>query len=273
MASHRCRSAVPAQFGWPRTSLDAMSVDIGGVVLSPRTPRVIVPIMGRDLAAIAHEADLIAATDADLVEWRADRFDGLTSADAVQQTAGTIRRIVARPVIVTVRSAAEGGFFAGDADAYAAAVTSIGDSADAIDVELRHPLAEGLMRAAAVPVIASCHFPHGTPDEATMVALLQGAESTPAAIAKLAVLASSPADAAALLHATATCAAAATKPVITMAMGDHGVITRLIGHEFGSCATFATVAQASAPGQPSLARLRQAWAALDGYTCVDTVKP
>ena len=242
-----------------------MSTSIGGIPLTPEAPRVIVPIMGADLEAIAREATAIAATDADLVEWRADRFDDLASTDAAQEAAALIRQTVQRPIIVTVRTVDEGGFFAGDADAYAAAIMAIDHRADAVDIELRHPHALELIDATTArgcPVIASCHILDSTPDEATMIELLEHAEATPAAIGKLAVQATSPADAAALLHATAVHTARSSKPVITMAMGDHGVITRLIGHVFGSCATFATVVEASAPGQPSLAQLRRVWADL-----------
>ena len=248
-----------------------MSTNIGGVSLARGTPRVIVPITGRDLDAIMREATMIASTDADLVEWRADCFAQLTSADATRHAVHAITATVGRPVIITVRSVAEGGRFDGDADAYSAAVTSIADQADAVDVELRHPEANALIAAVAAtcPVIASCHFPDSTPDEAAMIDVLEQAESTSAAIGKLAVRAAGPADAAALLHATARHTALAAKPVITMAMGDHGVITRLIGHLFGSCATFAVVAQASAPGQPDLARLRAAWTGLDAALDVD----
>ena len=41
-------------------------------------------------------------------------------------------------------------------------------------------------------------------------------------------------------------------PVITMSMGDMGVISRLCGESFGSCVTFAAHKQASAPGQMAL---------------------
>jgi len=242
-----------------------MSTSIGGVSLTPQTPRVIVPIMGVDLAAIRREATAIAATDADLVEWRADRFQNLTSVDAVHEATALIKQIVRRPIIATVRTVGEGGFFEGDADAYAAATEVVSDQVDAVDVELRRPGAAALIEALSArghPVIASRHVVRSTPDEAMMIELLERAEATPAAIGKLAVRATNPADAAALLHATAVYTARATKPVITMAMGDHGVITRLIGQLFGSCATFATVVEASAPGQPSLAELRRFWADL-----------
>ena len=46
------------------------------------------------------------------------------------------------------------------------------------------------------------------------------------------------------------------KPVIAMAMGPLGMITRISGALFGSCITFGTAGEASAPGQIPVERLR-----------------
>ena len=49
-----------------------------------------------------------------------------------------------------------------------------------------------------------------------------------------------------------------------MSMGALGMITRVVGHRAGSALTFAAVAPGggSAPGQLSVAELRECWAAL-----------
>ncbi|MFR0554431.1 type I 3-dehydroquinate dehydratase [Loigolactobacillus coryniformis subsp. coryniformis] len=67
-----------------------------------------------------------------------------------------------------------------------------------------------------------------------------------------------------LLQATLTATQQQTQPVITMAMGQLGQITRLAGGTFGSAVTFATVAAASAPGQLPLATLQQILPLLNG---------
>lgn len=38
-------------------------------------------------------------------------------------------------------------------------------------------------------------------------------------------------------------------PILTMSMGQLGVVSRVTGDSFGSCATFGAVGQTSAPGQ------------------------
>ena len=48
----------------------------------------------------------------------------------------------------------------------------------------------------------------------------------------------------------------ARKPLITMSMGDLGMVTRICGGFFGSAVTFGSAAQASAPGQLPSEHLR-----------------
>ena len=46
-------------------------------------------------------------------------------------------------------------------------------------------------------------------------------------------------------------------PVVTMSMGDMGVISRVCGEFYGSSVTFGCIGQASAPGQLEVGILRQ----------------
>ena len=46
------------------------------------------------------------------------------------------------------------------------------------------------------------------------------------------------------------------KPVISMAMGNLGSISRIAGENFGSAVTFAAIGAASAPGQFPIEELR-----------------
>ena len=55
----------------------------------------------------------------------------------------------------------------------------------------------------------------------------------------------------------------ADRPIVTMAMGGLGVVSRLAGQVFGSAATFGMVGKASAPGQVDAADLKVALNLLD----------
>ncbi len=68
-------------------------------------------------------------------------------------------------------------------------------------------------------------------------------------IAKIAVMPNSARDVLNLLLATDNMKYKLNCPLITMAMGDLGKVTRISGEVFGSCLTFGTVGNASAPGQ------------------------
>ena len=65
------------------------------------------------------------------------------------------------------------------------------------------------------------------------------------------------ADVITLLDATQEADASIDKPIVTMAMGRMGLISRLCGEAFGSALTFGSVGAASAPGQINAEDLRE----------------
>lgn len=103
-----------------------------------------------------------------------------------------------------------------------------------------------------------------TPPTETMVNTLTDMVRRGADIAKLAVMPHTPADTARLLEATAQAAQATGNdtPLITMSMGQRGMVSRICGAAFGSCAGFATAGVSSAPGQPAAPALCTALDAL-----------
>ena len=60
-----------------------------------------------------------------------------------------------------------------------------------------------------------------------------------------------------LLEATLYSSQRLGKPIITMSMGKLGRLSRMMGEYFGSCMTFATAKDASAPGQVPLDDLKK----------------
>lgn len=86
-------------------------------------------------------------------------------------------------------------------------------------------------------------------------------ESLGADVLKLAVTPRDGTDVARLLMATTKVRQRSDRPLLTMAMGGMGTISRMAGETFGSNLTFGALGQASAPGQLDAHTLR---AALDG---------
>ena len=78
-------------------------------------------------------------------------------------------------------------------------------------------------------------------------------------IVKMAVMPREERDVLTLLDATLTMKELhAVTPVVTMAMGELGLVSRLTGKIFGSAITFGSVGMASAPGQIPTERLKAA---------------
>lgn len=244
------------------------TLDLDGVVLgsSGQRPAVIIPLTAPDTERLAGQARAATGT-ADLVEWRVDAFAESLGSESLARTAGLIREAAGRPLIATLRTAAEGGAFSDD-EAYFQLVgrLMVLDAVSLVDVESARTAAGRCLARAGelgMPVIASHHDVTGTPSVDRMVGLLAAMEAGGAQVCKLAVMAHSSADTARLLLATATRQQDAGVPLLTMAMGPAGLASRLVGHLFGSCATFAANdGIGSAPGQPSVDALRAVLAQL-----------
>ena len=105
-------------------------------------------------------------------------------------------------------------------------------------------------RQSGVKLLASCHNFNSTPPKEDIVQLLCKMQELGADIVKYAVMPTCERDVLTLLDATLTMKEEhPNTPVITMSMGRLGAISRICGELFGSCLTFATAGNASAPGQ------------------------
>jgi 3-dehydroquinate dehydratase I len=113
-----------------------------------------------------------------------------------------------------------------------------------------------------VKLVLSYHNFQETPPEAELVARLRQAAQLDADVAKIAVMPRGLDDVLAVLRATLTASREVEVPVITMAMGSWGALTRLCGGVFGSALTFAIGAGSSAPGQVPIEDVRAALALL-----------
>lgn len=219
---------------------------IGGVVLGGR-PRVVAAGGEAELDA------LVAADGADLVELRVDLFADPTP-DGVTRALGRLRA-AGRPIILTVRSAAEGGRALPD-DRRRALYDAGLPHADAVDIEI----ASDTLVAALVPqaratgrtVLLSAHFVDATPPLATLTGLVARARALGADLPKLAAHARDLTDVRTMLEATL---AARDGGVVTMAMGPVGTLSRVFLPVAGSLLTYAAVGQPTAPGQLTLPEL------------------
>jgi 3-dehydroquinate dehydratase-1 len=236
-----------------------VTVRIGSVELGSGRPKVCVPLTGGTVEALEAEALEIRPAAADLVELRIDRFGQVGRVTAVQHAIDAVRSSLdaGLPILFTCRSTREGG----GADLPPQVLESLtrlaarhpGIAAVDVEMELRDGLAVHLTRlaqAAGTPVVMSFHDFRGTPARQEIVDRLVRQEELGADVVKLACMPHMPEDVLTLLGATRDYAARAdARPVITMAMGPLGIVSRLAGETFGSVLTFGTVGAPSAPGQ------------------------
>lgn len=218
---------------------------------------------------LARQVAAARAAGADLVELRVDALGDPAAAAALLAGAREL------PVIVTVRSAAEGGAWRGaerERRAWLARLAAL--RPEYIDLELTTwRQAPALRRAlaaqrGAVRLILSHHDFAGTP--ADLDAVFDALAATPADVLKGAFLARDAGDACRVLACLKR--RAAQRPLIALAMGEAGLATRVLAPKYGARLTYAALrpAEASAPGQPTVAELRglYRWARLGPHTRV-----
>ncbi|MCT1690511.1 type I 3-dehydroquinate dehydratase [Brevibacterium sp. p3-SID960] len=241
-------------------------------VASDQPPAVIVPLVAEDLDALGRlAADCAQTAGIDAREWRVDALAaGLSAAAGGVFSAGlaAVRAHTDLPVLLTIRTDSEGGAADLDEDAYTALIgQAIAAGPAAVDIEFARRDAGELITAAAeagVASVASAHDFTDTPPSKQLLRTLKGMADLGADVAKIAVMPHDRSDVLEALRAADRGRARLRIPIIVIAMGRRGRLTRLIGGEFGSVATFATVGEGSAPGQVSVPEVRQTLQILAG---------
>lgn len=262
------RSAAPADSaGGPDPRW--RTVTVRGIELGRGRPEVIVPLVGDHLDALLGQAAAAVEAPARIVEWRLDRFrpdlgDPAEHRVAVLAALAPLRAALGpdRALLVTFRTAAEGGPRPiADHDLGELLLALItGRSAgtqsavDLVDVETAR---DGAMvarvieaaRRNGIAVVGSFHDMEATPTRERIVEILRGQRELGADVPKIAVTPRSPMDVLTLLAASLAVAGDRRGPHLAISMGTLGAASRVAAETFGSAATFATVGEASAPGQ------------------------
>ena len=267
-------------------------------------PAVAVSLTGPSLAQARTQARSAVDAGADVLELRVDLLeeagalaasDPLDAAAAAAQVLECLRGLgeaidgadadgvdadTGAPVLLTCRTAAEGGRAHLDDAAYGALLCSVLDGlADwaperrpaAIDVEVQRGCLPQVCEQAhglGIDVVASFHDFEATPADEVLEEVLARMAREGADLAKIAVWPTSADDVARLLGVCARATAGAGErsglgvPVAAMSMGALGAVSR-VAPAFGSALTFAVVpdeqgqARASAPGQLPIQDVRR----------------
>ena len=210
--------------------------------------------------------------------------DSMVVATAAAQVLECLRRMTdvidATPLLLTCRTAAEGGRARLDDSGYSALLRSVldelagwepGRRPSAVDVEVQRGCLLQVSEQAhglGIDVVASFHDFKATPVDDVLEDVLSRMASEGADLAKIAVWPTGADDVARLLGVCARATAGAGErgglggPVAAMSMGALGAVSR-VAPAFGTALTFAVVpneqglARASAPGQLPIQDVRR----------------
>ena len=263
-------------------------------------PAVVVSLTGPSLAQALTQARSAIDAGAHVLELRVDLLEEacalaapepLDAATAAAQVLECLRGLgeaidatdgadAGAPVLLTCRTAAEGGRAQLDDTAYGAFLRSVLDGlADwaperrpaAIDVEVQRgclPQVCAQAHALGIDVVASFHDFEATPADEVLEEVMARMAREGADLAKIAVWPTGADDVARLLGVCARATAGAGEgtglgvPVAAMSMGALGAVSR-VAPAFGSALTFAVVpdeqgqARVSAPGQLPIQDVRR----------------
>lgn len=238
---------------------------------------------------LAEQVDAAVRAGAQLIELRVDRIGDDAAVEAL------LKRPHAVPFIVTVRSEKEGGTWDGNEADRIAVLERLGRHWPGfVDVEfaawrcsasLRERIGtlctlvgsdEGERASVAGDagqtdkneLILSYHDTHGTPEELGEV--FDQLQASPAGVVKAAFTAADALDSCRVLAQLNR--RGAQRPMIALAMGEAGLLTRVLARKFGAMLTFAAAEPGaeSAPGQPTIGELRETyrWDAISRSTRV-----
>lgn len=248
-------------------------IHVRGKVIGGSRPLICLPLMARDRAALRREAGELATLQPDMLEWRVDAFAGPGDAAGLLPVLQELRTILGEiPLIFTCRIDREGGLRHMTQENRLTLIMRAMESGlvDLVDIELCNDRAfidriAATAKALGVALILSYHNFQETPGQDFLTEKITSAERLGGDIAKVAVTPKDYHDVLVLLLATD---AARTRlvniPLVTIAMGETGKISRLAGGLFGSDITFAAGRESSAPGQMPLADLKTGMALLYG---------
>jgi len=233
-----------------------VKMKIKGVELGGR-PRVAAVITGKVDPRTVKKA---SSAGADLMEVRVDTLDerdpGRLANDFALLAELTAEKKI--PIILTVRSAGEGGAVRmGDAERLAL-FSALIPLTDIVDIELSSGriLADvvAIARSHRKKVIVSYHNFRSTPAVSRLADIVSRARSAGADIVKIAAMPRAGAD----LRRLAGLLVDSTD-LIVIAMGGLGAPSRVLFPYLGSLVTYASVGASTAPGQMGLAELRKAF--------------
>lgn len=239
-------------------------VKVKNIVFNEGLPKICVPITGTTENEILEEFTELKNIDSDLIELRIDYFEHVLNEQSVINLLNKIKKINDKPMIFTLRSKGEGGI-KDFADEYYFSLNNKvveGNLADLIDIEFfkNEKEVKTIINEAKkneIKIILSNHEFLKTPAKEEISLRLNKMADYGADIPKIAVMTDSPEDVLMLLEASIDFKKENKSPFIAIAMGPLGIVTRIACNLSGSCMTYASFKNSSAPGQLNVKLIKE----------------
>lgn len=228
-----------------------------------KVPKICVPVIEKTEYDIIKYIKEIRKLPFDIIELRADFFINEIEKynfDNIISISNSIKKIINKPIIFTLRSLKEGGNFIINSKNYKYILDIYSNiienkSFDLIDLELatlKDYDIKNLIKLSKlnnVKVIISNHDLSKTPTKKSIILRIKKMIKLKCDIAKVAYMPKTKKDVITLLDIANEIK---DFPLIAISMGDLGIITRI----FCSMITFASVKKSSAPGQLEIIKLK-----------------
>lgn len=234
-----------------------MPIIVKGKYVNGAPPMVCVPVIEKSFAGIISEVTKLVNEGISMIEWRADYFEELSDSERLKTLLENLRDVTKDTLfLVTVRSKSQGGECEFSKEKTASVLEAVAEVhvADFIDVEYfffedAKELIGRLQNKGAL-VIASHHDFEETKRADVLEDQLYLMKEADPDLVKLAVYPKSFSDVLTLMEVSRVFAKKNPDlPIISISMGEKGILSRIAGEITGSVITFGTVGAKSAPGQ------------------------
>ncbi|GEM_PF-50878 len=263
------------------------TITIGQLNIGEGLPKICVPLVAEHEDDLAQQAGQVAGCHCDLVEWRIDGWPVKSERERNKEKiledinrGLQIIRDAAReagrslPVLLTLRTAREGGRADLSRDDYCATIIDIigNCNPELIDIEAFDYQSEpgsiellvGLAHSKDMVVVLSNHDFETTPPAEEIVKRICIMDSMGGDIPKVAYMPRTEEDVHTVIQAAHTAEEYLDKPFVAISMGELGTASRFCNGQSGSAITFASAGTSSAPGQVSVEEMRGHIAAFYG---------
>lgn len=227
-------------------------------------PLVCVPIVDASVDKSLQTARALVDDEVKVIEWRLDYLKELSSPVLLDKALKEMSAICSSSVLIaTIRTDKEGGkvpFDEGKMKSYLSLIAK-SKACDFVDVEYftyENPRdVVSALKRLEQNVICSHHDFEETPQDDTIFSLLEEMDCSECDVVKMAVMPQTTTDVTRFIDISNAFATHTNKLVITMSMGDLGKVSRFAGNVTGSCITFGSFIESSAPGQVDYKQLKE----------------